>query len=205
MTGPSVPPMPPAAPPPSTPPVMNPAPAAMPPAAPHPSAMASMEHEMAAVEAKAAAAMGGMSGPETLIMGGAALFLIVGEILLASIFGGSAAATFLGIGGISLQGVLAGEALFFVWLGRPRAGRAGTISAGAVQAIVGALVLAVVLFEIAELIAVIKNLSGFLDRSNRMSSTSPRWLLSNPSAMRNIADRISIHRRDARSTFPIFA
>ena len=118
---------------------------------------------MAAVEAKAAAAMGGMSGPETLIMGGAALFLIVGEILLASIFGGSAAATFLGIGGISLQGVLAGEALFFVWLGRPRAGRAGTISAGAVQAIVGALVLAVVLFEIAELIAVIKNLSGFFN------------------------------------------
>src|SRR4051812_45137316 len=118
MTGPSIPPVPPPAQPAAaTPPPMPPAAPPARPAAPvpaGPSAVAGMEAGMASAEAKAAAALGGLSGPETLIIGGAALFLIVGEILLGEIFTN---------GGITFAGILAGEVLFFSWLLRPRVGR----------------------------------------------------------------------------------
>jgi hypothetical protein len=118
--------------------------------------------ELASAEARATAALGGLSGGDTLIVGGAALLLIVGEIILGMLFGGtSAVSTFVGIG-LSLQGILAGEAILFVWLGRPTAARRW-LSPTTAQTIVLALVIAVALYELAELIAVIKNLSGFFN------------------------------------------
>lgn len=126
----------------------------MAPAAPpaHPSAMAGMEAGMASAEAKAAAALGGLSGPDTLIIGGAALYLIVGEIFLGEIFTN---------GGITFGGALAGEVLFFSWLLRPRPGRTPLLAAGVVQAIVAAFVIAIFLFEVGDFITSLKNLSTF--------------------------------------------
>jgi hypothetical protein len=111
-----------------------------------------MDAGMASAEAKAAAALGGLSGPDTLIIGGAALFLIVGEILIGELFSN---------GGITLSGALAGEVLFFTWLTRPKPGRSTLLSIGVIQAIVAAFVIAIVLFEVGDFITTIKNLSGF--------------------------------------------
>jgi hypothetical protein len=105
--------------------------------------------------------LGTLSGSETLLIAGAVVFLIIGEILLGEILGGAGNATVFGLGGITLQGVLAGEVLLFTWLARPRPGRATIISAGAAQTVVTALVLAIVLFELGEFLGVLKNLSGY--------------------------------------------
>jgi hypothetical protein len=118
--------------------------------------------ELATAEARATAALGGLSGGDTLIVGGAALLLIVGEIILGMLFGStSTAGVFVGIG-LTLQGILAGEAMLFVWLGRPTATRRW-LSPTTAQTIVLALVVAIGLYELAELIGVIKNLSGFFN------------------------------------------
>jgi hypothetical protein len=109
-------------------------------------AMASAEHSMMAAEAKAAAALN-VSGSDSLILGGAALFLVVGDVLLGV--------------GITLPGVLAGEVILFLLLIGPRAGRVGLISAGATQAVVAALAVAVLLFALGDFILSLKNLSGF--------------------------------------------
>ncbi len=124
-------------------------------------AMASAERSMMAAEAKAAAALN-VSGADSLILGGAALFLIIGEILFGEILGGGSSGLFFGLGqGITLSGVLAGEVILFLWLIGPRAGKAGLISANATRAIVAALVVAIVLFVLGDFILTLKNLSPF--------------------------------------------
>jgi hypothetical protein len=156
MTGPdpSVPP--PAMTPPAPPPAMAPAPAA--PAAPHPSALAEVEHAMTSAEhsvitaeAKAASAMN-LSGPDTLILAGAALLLIIGELLLGVL---------LSNGTFSLEGILAAEVLFFTWLAQPATRRTGGFSAGTASAIVAAAVIAIALFVLGDFVNVLKNLSAF--------------------------------------------
>jgi hypothetical protein len=102
-----------------------------------------------------------LSGSETLLIAGAVIFLIIGEILLGEILGGAGNATVFGLGGITLQGVLAGEVILFTWLARARPGRANIISAGAAQTVISALVLAIVLFELGEFLGVLKNLSSY--------------------------------------------
>jgi hypothetical protein len=107
---------------------------------------------MASAEARATAALGGLSGADTLLIGGALLYLVVGEIILGLLFTN---------GGISLGGVLAGEVLFFAWFLRPQAGRPALLSPGVVQAVIAAFVLAIVLFALSDFITVLKNLSTF--------------------------------------------
>jgi hypothetical protein len=107
---------------------------------------------VASAEARASAALGGLSGPDTLLVGGALLYLVVGEILLGLLFTN---------GGISLGGVLAGEVLFFAWFLRPRGGRPTLHSGGVVQAVIAAFVLAIVLFAVGDLITTLKNLSSW--------------------------------------------
>ena len=114
-------------------------------------ALASAERSAMAAEAKAAAAMN-LSGPDTLILGGAALLLIVGELLLRVLFAN---------GTFSLSGVLAAEVLFFAWLARPGTQRAGGFSAGTASAIVAAAVIAIALFVLGDFVNVLKNLSTF--------------------------------------------
>ena len=131
-----------------------------PPAAPgaHPGAMAeaqhamaSAEHSMMAAEAKVAGAMN-LSGPDTLILGGAALLLIVGELLLRVL---------LANGTFSFEGILAGEVLLFTWLAQPGTRRTGGFSTGAASAIVAAAVIAIGLFVLGDFVNILKNLSGF--------------------------------------------
>jgi hypothetical protein len=136
----------------STPPPVAPPPAGAAVSGAHAPTLAGVEAGFGSAEAKATAALGGLTGPETLIVGGAALFLIVGEILLGELFTNS---------GVTLSGVLAGEVLFFAWFLRPSAGRTGLLSAGVVQVLITALVIAIVLFQLGDFIAVLKTLSGF--------------------------------------------
>ena len=113
--------------------------------------MASAEHSVMAAEAKAASAMN-LSGPDTLILGGAALLLIVGELLLGILLSNR---TF------SFGGILAAEVLFFTWLARPGTRRTGGFSAGTASAIVAAAVIAIALFVVGDFVSVLKNLSTF--------------------------------------------
>jgi hypothetical protein len=115
---------------------------------------------MASAEARATAALG-MSGADTLIVGGALLLLVIGEIILGLLFGATGSSVF-SVGGISLQGILAGEVILFIWLSRP-ATRMRSISPAAARVVVAALVVAIALYEIGELVLVIKNLSGFFN------------------------------------------
>jgi hypothetical protein len=142
--------------PPMPPPAAPPPPQAPPPAAPSP------PHPAPRPGAAAAPSLGGLTGGDTLIVGGAALLLIVGEIILGLLFGSTPRGGFFVGVGLTLQGVLSGEAILFVWLSRPSA-RTRPISVSAAQTIVLALVVAVGLYELADLIAVIKDLSGFFN------------------------------------------
>jgi len=116
---------------------------------------------MMAAEAKAAAALN-VSGADSLTLAGAALFLVIGELLFGEILGGAGGGVSFGLGsGITLAGILSGEVILFLWLIGPRPGKVGLISAGATQAIVVALVTAVFLFVLGDFILTLKNLSTF--------------------------------------------
>ena len=103
---------------------------------------------MAADAAKVQGMMGTMSGADTLLYGGAALLLVVGEILFGELFSG---------GTITIVGVLAGEVLLFTWLMHPMKGGMMAFPAATAAAVVGALIVAIVIFEVGDFIDVLKN------------------------------------------------
>jgi hypothetical protein len=105
--------------------------------------------DLAKAEARVASMMGPMSGSDTLIMGGAALFLIIGELIFGELLNG---------GFISFAGVLAGEVIFFNWLTKPATGRVAAFATATASAIVAALVIAIVLLTLSEFIGALKSL-----------------------------------------------
>ncbi|HVA86498.1 MAG TPA: hypothetical protein VNF73_09315 [Candidatus Saccharimonadales bacterium] len=129
-----------------------PTPPALPPATPaptaHPSAGSSAEGTMAADAAKVQSMMGTMSGADTLLYGGAALLLILGEFIFGVLLSG---------GTITIVGVLAGEVLLFTWFLHPAKSPVMAFPVATAAAVVGALVVAIVIFEIGDFIEVLKN------------------------------------------------
>jgi hypothetical protein len=121
-------------------------------------AMSSAGDSVAAAEVRVSRAMD-LSGSEPLIVGGAALFLIIGEILFGELLGSTTSGFTLG--GISLSGVLAGEVLLFIGVFDPRPGRPTLISANTVKVVVAALVVAIVLYTFSDFVTTLRNLSGF--------------------------------------------
>ena len=150
-----------AAPPPASP---EPPPAASPPppAAPPPSAAPPSSRPATTAAATP------IGGPDSLLLGGAALLLVVGDLLFSAL---------LGSGGISISGIFAGEVLLFTWL-RSRARKdAMSLSTGVLTAVIAAFVVAIVIFQAANLIAAIRDLGGFTGQGIiEILSDVSRWI-----------------------------
>jgi hypothetical protein len=91
-----------------------------------------------------------VSGTDSLIIGGALILLVLGELVFGELLQG---------GAVSWVGVMAGEVLLFAWLGRPSATRHASLSASTSAILVAAFVTAIAIFEIGDFIEVLRNFS----------------------------------------------
>jgi hypothetical protein len=107
--------------------------------------------------------IGSMSGSETLIIGGAALFVIFGDLIFGALLGGFASGSLVSVGGasVSFAGLLAAEVIFFAWLMKPAAGRAIAVAPGTASTIVAALVTAIVVLTVGEFILILRDFGVF--------------------------------------------
>ena len=114
------------------------------------------------------AAVTPIGGPDSLLLGGAAVLLVLGDLLFSAL---------LGSGGISISGILAGEVLLFTWL-RSRVGKdAMSLSAGVLTAVIAAFVVAIVIFQVGSLIDNIRNLGDFTGQGIiEILSDVSRWI-----------------------------
>lgn len=117
--------------------------------------------EVAREAAKVSSMMAGMSGSDTLIIGGAALFVIVGDLILGALLrGGLSSSPLLSVGGVSFAGLLAAEVILFAWLMRPASRRTLSVAPATAVTIVAALVTAIVVLTLGEFILILRNLEA---------------------------------------------
>ena len=109
-----------------------------------------------------------VGGPDSLLLGGAALLLIVGDLLFGAL---------LGNGGTSLSGVMAGEVLVFTWL-RSRVGKDGMdLRTGMLTAVIAAFVVAIAILEVASIIRAIRDMGLFTGQGlAEILSDLSRWV-----------------------------